>query len=302
MLKGIDVSDVQKIIDWPTVKRAGLDFAMLKCGYGNNQSNQDEDYFRHNVSECERLGIPWGAYLYSYAMSEADAPGEVQHVKRVLSGLRPSYPVIIDMEDADGYKARHGGIPAPQVITDILKAELSALEGAGYYAGWYANKDWCLNHLCSDQLSRWLFWYARPGVSSPDRPCGIWQNQQGETGGRWPGVNGSCDLDISYNDYAAVIKKAGLNGWKVTTAPAANPPYACDTSGTVEIARGAAYQALITSAQPVSIAVGTPDVITMLHRHDDGNKRYYWFVPIGRTGQEAGVYINGVRQFICKVK
>jgi len=297
-IKGIDVSDNQKEVNWPAAKAAGLDFAMLKCGYGEDLADQDEDYFARNVSECERLGIPWGAYLYSYAMAVSDAASEVQHIKRVLNGRRPSYPVVIDMEDADKYKEKHGGIPSPQVITGILKAELNALESAGYYAGWYANKDWCLNHLYPDQLSRWLFWYARPGVSSPDRPCGIWQNQQGETGGKWPGVSGACDLDISYNDYASVIKKNHLNGW---TDSGKN--YTCDTGGTVTIARGSAYQALITCKGTPTVIAGTPDIVTVLHRYDDGDKHYYYIVPIGHSGQEAGIYINGSpRQFIARVK
>ena len=83
---------------------------------------------------------------------------------------------------------------------------------------------------------------------------------------------------------------------------AVKPNYTCDTSGTVEIARGAAYQALITCSSAPTVAAGTPDIVTVLHRCDEGNKRYFWFVPIGRSGQEAGVYINGVLQFICKVK
>jgi len=219
-LKGIDISDVQKNVGWEKAKAAGLDFAILKCGFGADEKGQDEDYFERNVSECERLGIPWGAYLYSYAMSPAGAQNEVRHILRVLKGHKPSYPVIIDMEDADGYKERHGGIPSAQIITDILKAELTALESAGYYAGWYANKDWCLNHLYPEQLKQWMLWYARPGVAAPDRPCGIWQNQQGGTGGKWPGVSGACDLDVSYNDYAAVIKKDGLNGWEKAQAHA----------------------------------------------------------------------------------
>jgi GH25 family lysozyme M1 (1,4-beta-N-acetylmuramidase) len=297
MLKGIDVSDPQGTINWDAAKAAGLNFAMLKCGYGEDRADQDEDYFARNVSECERLGIPWGAYLYSYAMKVSDAPSEVRHILRVLKGRKPSYPVIIDMEDADGYKARNGGIPSAQTITDILKAELSALESAGYYAGWYANKDWCINHLYPDQLTHWTFWYARPGLGSPDRPCGMWQNQTGETGGKWPGVSDLCDLDISFNDYPSIIKAKGLNGWPAPQS------YTCDTSGTVEIARGNAYVALITCKGTPDVVAGTADRVTVLHRYDDGDKHYYYIVPIGKPGQDVGIYINGgPRQFVAKIK
>lgn len=296
MIKGIDVSDVQKEVNWPTAKAAGLNFAMLKCAFGADKEWQDEDYFARNVSECEHLGIPWGAYLYSYAMTVADAPSEVQHILRVLKGQKPSYPVVIDMEDADGYKARNGGIPSAQTITDILKAELSALESAGIYAGWYANKDWCINHLYPDQLTHWTFWYARPGADKPDRPCGMWQSQFGELGGTWPGVSGNCDLDVSFNDYPAIIKGKGMNGW-----PKPNS-YTCDTAGTVQIARGNAYQALITCSGLPNIVAGTADVVTVLHRYDEGNKHYYYFVPIGASGKASGIYINGSHQFVAEVK
>ena len=66
-LKGIDVSVHNGEIDWVKVKADGIDFAIIRCGYGQNQTNQDDSRWEYNVSECERLGIPYGVYLYSYA-------------------------------------------------------------------------------------------------------------------------------------------------------------------------------------------------------------------------------------------
>lgn len=65
--KGIDVSQYQGTIDWERVKASGIDFAIIRCGYGMNQTDQDDNQWLRNVSECERLGIPYGVYLYSYA-------------------------------------------------------------------------------------------------------------------------------------------------------------------------------------------------------------------------------------------
>lgn len=58
--QGIDVSQWQGVIDWEQVKASGIDFAIIRCGYGKNYSEQDDLYWQRNVSECERLGIPYG--------------------------------------------------------------------------------------------------------------------------------------------------------------------------------------------------------------------------------------------------
>ena len=223
MFKGIDVSGHNGIVNWEQAKAAGLNFALLRCGFGQDEASQNDSQFARNASECERLGIPYGVYLYSYALHVEGVTGEVNHVLRLLRGRKPSYPIYIDMEDADGYKAKHG-MPSKQTTTDIIKAFCSQMEKAGYYVGWYANKDWCINHLYADQLKNYTFWFARPAVDKPDLNCAMWQSQFGETGGRFAGVNGGCDLDVSYEDFDAIIKKAGLNGYgKNTPATPVNP-------------------------------------------------------------------------------
>ena len=105
MLKGIDVSFAQGRIDWDKLK-GNIDFAILRCGFGNNQADQDDVQWARNVAECNRLGIPWGAYLYSYAESAADAGSEAAHVLRLIKGLKPAYPVYIDMEHDAAFKSR----------------------------------------------------------------------------------------------------------------------------------------------------------------------------------------------------
>ena len=241
MFKGIDVSTHNGTIDWEQAKAAGLDFAIIRCGFGQDIVSQDDSQFARNASECERLGIPYGVYLYSYALRVEDVAGEVNHVLRLLKGRKPSYPIYIDMEDADGYKAKHG-MPSKQTITDIIKTFCSQMEKAGYFVGWYANKDWCINHLYPEQLKDYTFWFARPAVDKPDMNCAMWQCQFGSTGGRFAGVKGGCDLDISYQDFAAIIKKAGLNGYvkntpvtptPVTPAPAKDNYYTVKSGDTL---------------------------------------------------------------------
>jgi hypothetical protein len=84
---------------------------------------------------------------------------------------------------------------------------------------------------------------------------------------------------------------------------ASAPSYTCDTSGTVTIARGTAYQVEITAADTPQVVAGTTDIVTVLPRNSSGNKWYYYIVPIGRPGGKVGIYINGgPRQFIVEIK
>ena len=79
-LVGIDVSHHQGKIDWAAVAADGIKFAILRCGYGENLPEQDDRYFEYNAAECQRLGIPYGVYLYSYATDAARAELEADHV------------------------------------------------------------------------------------------------------------------------------------------------------------------------------------------------------------------------------
>ena len=128
MKKGIDVSAHQGVIDWNAVKSSGIDFAILRCGYGNDDPDQDDAYFLKNVKACEKVGMPYGVYLYSYATSIEDAKSEAAHVMRLIKGLKPEYPIYYDLEDPVT------GNCSNEKILQIAKTFVTTLEKAGYQA------------------------------------------------------------------------------------------------------------------------------------------------------------------------
>ena len=169
---------------------------------------------------CESVGIPWGAYLYSYALNLEDAKSEVQHALRLLNGKRPEYPAFFDMEDADGYKAKHG-MPSNQGLVDICKTFLLGVEDAGYYASLYASLSWLNNQLNSHELDRFDKWVAQWNTSCAyKKPYGIWQYTDS---GKVDGINGNVDMNIAYTNYPEVIKQSGLNGFTAGSNSASTP-------------------------------------------------------------------------------
>jgi GH25 family lysozyme M1 (1,4-beta-N-acetylmuramidase) len=220
--QGIDVATFQGEIDWAKVKAAGIEFALLRCGYGSDDNAQDDARFEENVKGCEAAGLPWGAYLYSYALNLEEAESELQHILRLLKGKKPSYPVYLDMEDADGYKAKHGGIDNA-LCAAVCEHVCAGLTKAGYLAGVYANKDWLVNRLNDPKLAKYETWLAQwNDKPTYDGAFGIWQYT---SDGSVDGITGRVDRNIAYKDYPAIMKEQGLNGWdKPAPAPAPSSP------------------------------------------------------------------------------
>lgn len=188
--KGIDVSQHQGKIDWAKVKAAGIEFAIIRCGYGMDQADQDDRRWEYNVSECERLGIPYGVYIYSYATNTTRAASEAQHVLRLLKGHTPSYPVYFDMED-DSTKNL-----GKTVLGNIATTFCNKITSAGYKVGIYSNLDWRKNVLPTSvtQNSAWSQWVAQYNYKCDYAyDYDIWQCT---STGRVNGINGDVDLNF----------------------------------------------------------------------------------------------------------
>lgn len=193
---GIDVSGHHGVINWNQLKEDGIQFAIIRLGYGEDLAEQDDSQAIRNIEECERLGIPYGVYLYSYAMTTADVASEVAHAVRVIGDHNPTLGVFIDMEDADGYKKRHG-MPSADTLSNICADFIAQMEQRGYHAGIYASTNWHEDILNSDRLSTVTRWVAQwADTCTYSRDYSIWQFT---STGVVQGIDGRVDLDILIN-------------------------------------------------------------------------------------------------------
>lgn len=202
---GIDVSQYQGLINWDIVKNH-IDFAIIRCGFGQDLPGQDDKLFKRNADECTRLNIPFGIYLYSYAKNAADAKGEAKHVMRLIKNYKMAYPIYYDLEDENTT-----GKQTNEVIANIAKTFAEELEKNGYYVGMYASLYWWKTKLTDPIFNKYTRWVANYAAElNFDKEYDMWQYSS--TG--WvEGISTIVDLNYCYKDFPKIIKAAGKNNF-----------------------------------------------------------------------------------------
>lgn len=203
---GIDVSTHNGKIDWELAKGSGkVDFAILRAGLGKLSSQKDKQ-FERNYSECKRLGIPIGAYWYSYAMSPAEARQEAKAFLEVIKGKTFEYPVYFDIEEDKQFTL------GKKAVSDMITAFCETLEDAEYFVGVYTSRSRFQDYVdnaCKTAYTSWVAeWSSKLNYTDP---ADMWQKSDR---GTIPGIQGRVDLDECYRDFPSIIKKIGKNGFE----------------------------------------------------------------------------------------
>lgn len=204
----IDVSGWQGDIDWAKAKADGVEGAIIRLGYG--EGNNADKKAQRNISECKRLGIPFGIYWYSYADTPALAKEEGTDVVAKLKqfGVNPSdlaYPVYYDLEKWTW--EGHQPPTDPNVYNNIVNNWYSALQSAGYKnLGVYSYTSYLqgpLKHVDIYAKTTWVAQYgARMGFDSFPTNSRGWQYT---SSGKVNGISGNVDMNAFGN-------KAYVNG------------------------------------------------------------------------------------------
>ena len=195
--KGIDVSEFQGKIDWEKVKNDGIEFAILRCGYGMDFSNQDDVEYERNANECERLGIPYGVYLMSYANTVEKARSEAKHVLRLIEGRKISLGVWYDIED----NGTSGAINK-ESLTNIINTFCNTIKNAGYKVGVYANLNWLENKIEKTIKDNYDIWVAQ--YYSKCEYEGKYIMWQHTSSGKVNGISTNVDMNILYEDLPVI--------------------------------------------------------------------------------------------------
>lgn len=246
----IDVSGWQGDIDWAKAKADGVEGAIIRLGYG--EGNNADKKAQRNISECKRLGIPFGIYWYSYADTPALAKEEGTDVVAKLKqfGVNPSdlaYPVYYDLEKWTW--EGHQPPTDPNVYNNIVNNWYSALQSAGYKnLGVYSYTSYLqgpLKHVDIYAKTTWVAQYgARMGFDSFPTNSRGWQYT---SSGKVNGISGNVDMNAfgnkAYVNGGHWVTKNGQKYWRDSDGslarskeiydPESNAWYWIDSDGTM---------------------------------------------------------------------
>lgn len=213
-MKGIDVSQWNGNINWAKVAKSDVDYAIIRVGYGDNYTYQDDTYFKKNVRGCIDNKIPFGVYIYSYAVNTSMAKSEANHVLRLINGLKLDFPVYFDMEDNSQLNGTNSATRGA-----IAKTFCNAITAKGYKVGIYANLNWWNNYLTNKAFnnSKWYKWVAQ--YNSQCDYKGTYQMWQSTSSGVIDGVSSACGtFDFNFwfgktitSSYAQPVKLSNTN-------------------------------------------------------------------------------------------
>lgn len=202
--KGIDLSTYQRNVNYLSLKADGIEFAIIRAGFGKNESQKD-DMLENHYAGFRYVNIPIGFYHYSYVNSEENALLEAKNCLKFIKDKKCELPVFLDLEEKL-IKAF-----GKEQITNFALIFCREIKKAGFKAGVYANLDWFKNYVDFKKIKEegfyiWLAqWNNKPDLEiTPD----FWQYT---SKGKVHGIEGNVDLDICYLDNLNCNKEEPVN-------------------------------------------------------------------------------------------
>ncbi len=198
---GVDISKYQDYVDFVKVKKAGIDFVMIRVGargYSSGQLILDE-YFSDNIKRAMDAGLDVGVYFYSQAITKEEAIEEANLVIENLGEYQLAYPVAYDMELVENDTARTDNLTKGEK-TEIAKAFLDTIAATGRKTMVYGNKEWLVKEIDMSKLTAYDVWLSQ-AADIPDYPYkfSMWQY---DFEGSVDGIVGYVNMNISFVNFA----------------------------------------------------------------------------------------------------
>lgn len=219
-LFGIDVSSWQKNYPYEKAKNEGVKFVIIRAGFSTKKDSQFETHYKR----AKELGLKVGAYWYSYASNREKGITEAKAFLKAIEGKQFELPIYMDVESSTIQKASKSS------RNEGIRGFAETIENAGYYFAVYTNTNWYNNLISGSELNKkYDWWIAQWSKSKPSSNIkyGVWQFGGESNSIRSNKVAGIVtDQNYCYKDYESIMRKKGLNGFKIEaiTPPIVEPP------------------------------------------------------------------------------
>lgn len=191
---GIDVSSWQSNIDFKKVKKAGVEFVMIRIGFGHNKKGEliIDKYFKNNIKNAKAAGLKVGIYFYSYANTNDKAKEQVHWIVKKLNGEKLDLPIAFDWEDWRSFNSYNMSL---YDIKEVAKTFINECKKYNYDSVLYSSKYYLEQIWGVNEFDTWLAHYTSKEKSSYKGNYMMWQLS---SRGKVPGISGNVDLDVLY--------------------------------------------------------------------------------------------------------
>lgn len=205
MRLGVDLSVHNGYVDMQAVKKSGVDFVIVRDGYGDLLSYpaQKDPRFEQNYSNAKLAGLHVGTYHYLYATTAQGARREAEGFLANIKGKQFDFPIALDIEDKTQYNLSNATVEA------MVKAFMDVCETAGYYCSLYSYESFLTAKMSKSFRERYDVWCANINYE-PSIAYGIWQYS---FTGTVRGCSSAVDMNRTSKDYPQIIKNGGFNGY-----------------------------------------------------------------------------------------
>ena len=192
---GVDVSSWQEEIDWAKAKKAGVEFAIIRIGFGHTNSGEIkmDKQFQNNIKNAKKNKIKVGLYFFSYAENEIQAKQHADWIIKQLDGQKLDLPIAFDWENWGSFNSYHMSFTR---VHNSAQKFISTLEKAGYKGMLYSSAYYLTRLWGANFKNQWLAYYT-DNNDYTEKPFMMWQ---ATSSGKVDGIPGFVDIDILYKN------------------------------------------------------------------------------------------------------
>ena len=215
ILYGVDISQYQPTVDFATLKANGIDFVFIRAAYrgSSNGGLYKDTLFSKHVIAARQAGLDVGAYIYSQAITVAEAREEATYILNIVKNYDITLPLVFDFEYAESSSSRLVSAKLTnKQQTSICNAFCKRVENNGYTAIVYANQSMLTDDLNDEEIAKnydiWLANYSsKPKYAGKlyETDYSYWQYS---STGKVSGISGNVDCNFRY--YKVPDKVQGL--------------------------------------------------------------------------------------------